>query len=79
MNAIPTLRAWETLRGDLIVWCMYCDTWHFHADPGGRHLQAHCDSPRSPYRDSGYILDSKGPAPPDVEVDICRRRPRGVS
>ena len=51
---IPTLLA-EPVDDGLRVWCIWCRQHHHHGDGYG-HRVAHCANPRSPYRDTGYVL-----------------------
>jgi hypothetical protein len=78
MRKFPELDAWQTDKdGHLAVWCQYCKAWHRHGAPAG-HRIAHCWNPKSPYRESDYVLIDRGPAPPAVIADMNRRKPRGV-
>jgi hypothetical protein len=43
--------------------CIYCGDFHYHGRPDGdfgehRHRVAHCRNPSSPYRETGYYLQT---------------------
>ncbi|MFI5282473.1 MAG: hypothetical protein ACHQ0J_05020 [Candidatus Dormibacterales bacterium] len=43
------------------VWCPHCRVYHHHG-AGGGHRRAHCTDPKSPYRETGYVVISKAKA-----------------
>jgi hypothetical protein len=83
----PVLAAYRFSRDrrvNLIVFCRYCETWHFHGagerpSGGDGHRVAHCHEEWSPYRKSGYILREVGPVTKEIRRDLRRRRARGVA
>lgn len=56
----PILIAYRYSPSSLVVWCGYCQRWHWHS-PGDGHRVAHCLLPTSPYHTTGYILVERGP------------------
>jgi len=50
-------------REQLVVWCCWCDAWHYHGAgikgdseyPAYGHRVAHCHTD-SPYKQTGYVL-----------------------
>ena len=60
MKQIPVVFCEPYGKSSLRFWCEHCQGWHSHGaggDDGGEgHRVAHCHNPKSPYRDTGYIL-----------------------
>lgn len=66
MDEIPTIEARliEVMGVDLYEFdCPHCRKVHRHGVSGG-HRRAHCTSPTSPYRKTGYVLVRAGDANP---------------
>ena len=55
----PELDAYAT-ASQTVVWCRYCRIWHAHGAGASGDMVAHCTSPGSPYRETGYILRPAG-------------------
>ena len=61
---LPAFRSNDSLK----VWCDYWIRWHSHGAGGGNgHRLAHCQSPESPYRKTGYSLVEVGALTPEIE------------
>lgn len=58
------VRGERATNSNLVVWCPWCETLHWHgAAGGGGNRAAHCaDGPASPLRATGYDLDVVGRA-----------------
>ena len=51
----PVLMAVADDEGMLSAWCPHCQKLHHHGRGEG-HRGAHCHDPRSPFKESGYVL-----------------------
>ena len=75
----PSLPAVASRDGvNAIVWCRYCDDFHWHGNGDGGRV-AHCVVSDSPYRETGYVLELVPGAPESLRPPRSdRRRPRSV-
>lgn len=78
------VRGERTTHSNLVVWCPWCESLHWHGTAGGGgNRAAHCDDrASSPLRATGYDLDVVGkavtseavlPANPMVKQDVLYR------
>lgn len=51
----PVIVCERTERGDWRFWCPHCRRFHYHGVARG-HRIAHCTDPRSPFKETGYVL-----------------------
>ena len=72
-KVIPHLPAWQ-INGGSAVWCEHCGKYHYHGTGSTGHRLAHCETPDSPYFDTGYILTDAGPATAAILADINKPR-----
>lgn len=66
-DGVPVLPAYHNEGCNLMVWCHYCEYWHFHGDcgdPNGSggdgHRRPECDFNESPYKVGGYYIKRVG-------------------
>lgn len=53
---VPTIYADENGKTQLKFYCNHCSEYHYHSKDTG-HRVAHCTNKKSPYIDTGYILE----------------------
>ncbi|MNW41409.1 hypothetical protein D3C74_185460 [compost metagenome] len=51
----PILLAVEDTDGMLNAWCPFCASFHHHGKEEGMRT-AHCDDPKSPFNQTGYLV-----------------------
>ena len=61
----PVIVCEKTERGDWRFFCPHCRRHHYHG--GGRgHRIAHCVDPRSPLKETGYVLAEREDTEPST-------------
>lgn len=51
----PTLFS-VVIESKVYAWCPFCKEFHGHALSEGTHRNAHCDSKKSPFHETGYNI-----------------------